>query len=300
MTLNRVRDFIYVDIERLKSIISQVESGIIEKVDGTTGRQQSASGSMEAGILGLLKGSSEAEVIMHRNVTETKSLHDYIYNKVELSLIERQLLQKIPDEKAIEYSENLRNELGHSSYILVRGKVNINDFGQIKEYMTNFKSIAEFLGQCSVQNLDLNKKDKKAAIKERTEKIMGNLDETYLNGLEKFIDLFYQDRVIIKIIPYNSNAEFRFVGNISPEYLRDDINSITYKYGTAPVSEWTIFGQIASIPPKDRSHQNLDMSGSPIEVALQKMFDSLRNVELTAQSVSYPEIAITPIAIYRE
>lgn len=40
--------------------------------------------------------------------------------------------------------------------------------------------------------------------------------------------------------------------------------------------------------------------GSSIGLGLQNLFDNYRELELIAQSVVFPEIAVTPIAIYRE
>jgi len=74
-----------------------------------------------------------------------------------------------------------------------------------------------------------------------------------------------------------------------------------YKYGTSPSSEWTLFAQIASIPEKGYHPFSIDgMTGSEIEVAMQTMFSALREIESTGLSVTYPEISVTPIAIYRE
>ena len=296
----RIRDFIYLDIERLKSIISQIESGVIEKYNGTEGTEKSTSGNIEAGILGFIKGTGEAEVAIQKAVTETKSLHDYIYNKVEFALMERKLVYEFPNKSIKKYSDEIRNLLGPSSFILIKGKVKINDFGHINEIFANYIQITKFLVECSVIDEDLNNKERTAKIRELTNIRLGNLNENFFSEIRDFIKLFYKDRIIIKILPFKSNPEFRFVGNINPEFLKDDINSITYKYGTAPVSEWTIFGQIASIPPENRSQEKDIMNGSAIEIALQNIFDQLREIEFLAQSVAYPEIAITPIAIYRE
>ena len=100
-------------------------------------------------------------------------------------------------------------------------------------------------------------------------------------------------------MPSGETIDFPLVGNLNKEYLRDDISSIIYKYSTAPASEWTIFGQVASIPPKKRNMPQIT-TGSDIEIALHDLFNAYRDIEVSAQSVVYPEIAITPIAIYRE
>ena len=127
------------------------------------------------------------------------------------------------------------------------------------------------------------------------------IDKKLLKGLMNFIDTFYKDRLIVKVIPFTDFPNFRLVGNLQDTFLRDKIQSILYKYGTSPSSKWTLFAQIASIPKKDY-HPFIfgGMTGSEIEVAMQKMFTALREIESTGLSVTHPEISVTPIAIYRE
>ena len=126
------------------------------------------------------------------------------------------------------------------------------------------------------------------------------VDETLLKGYQLIFDLFYQDRVVVKMRPYDGVPDFRLVGNLNKEFLRDDISSIIHKYGTAPVSKWKTLAQVASIPPEERPKEAKATKGAAIELALQNLFDVYREMELLAQSVVYPEIAVTPIAIYRE
>ena len=61
-----------------------------------------------------------------------------------------------------------------------------------------------------------------------------------------------------------------------------------------------MFCQIASIPPENRHSETINTTGSEIEKALQNVFDAYRKIENLAQSTNYPEIAVTPIAIYRD
>jgi hypothetical protein len=75
---------------------------------------------------------------------------------------------------------------------------------------------------------------------------------------------------------------------------------ISRKFGMAPNAEWTMFGQIAAVPEDGPQASPFEMYFSnEIEGALEKIFEAMRGINALL-SVSYPEIAITPIAIYRE
>lgn len=61
-----------------------------------------------------------------------------------------------------------------------------------------------------------------------------------------------------------------------------------------------MFAQIAAIP--DTSVNNIDLSfnENELEKGLQTVFDAFRDLEKAGLSISFPEIAVTPIAIYRQ
>jgi hypothetical protein len=127
-----------------------------------------------------------------------------------------------------------------------------------------------------------------------------SLDKDTVEGMKLILDLFYKDRVVIKVLPFPDISDFRLVGNLDRAFLRDDIDSITYKFGTAPLSEWVAFGQIAALPPEERPPEPLPTSGADMDLAMEKVFAGLRQLELMVGSVVYPEIAFSPIAVYRE
>lgn len=301
MDVRCVRDFIYIDIDRVKSIISQLEEGLIDQTQIFSGSSGGSTLCGEGGLFSFLKAGADLNLNFHRQLSETKYLHDYIYNKVEKLLLNESQLLRIPNEEICVCSEDLRNSLTDNSFILIKGKIAINDFSQLRKLVDNFEELSKFVARCDIANrTELSKAQAKLAYDDLVNKSLRNFDKDTRKGLTLVIDMFYQDRIVIKIFPFREYPDFRFVGNLNKIYLRDDIESIIYKYGTAPVSDWTIFGQIASIPPENISNEMLNMTGNQIENALKRLFDANRNLEKMAQSVTYPEIAITPIAIYRE
>lgn len=307
-----VRDFIYLDIERLKSIIAQAEGGLPVELEEGGARSRGVSGEGEGSLFGFLKAKGGTEFLWRSQEKETKSLHDNIYNRVEEVLIENELLVNISEVFEDDHkNENYRDKLDNNSFILTKGKVYINDFTKMSRILNSFNDIGEFIAKCSTQNLPPSQKSKQ--FNELKKDL--NIPDWLEDGLDLFFKTFYKERVEIKLTPLKSQPEFKFVGNLNKLFLRDNISNITYKYGTKPVSEWVIFGQIASIPPKRRQqkYQEIDkkidsnnkgpkVNKTPqdINIAIEEVFDEFRNIELLAQSVEYPEISITPIAVYRE
>lgn len=297
-----IRDFIYLDIDRLKSIIAQVEKGVLLSSTNQKTESIEASIGAEGGILGFMKATGAGNFVWQNQESETKTLHDSIYNKVEDTLVKNKILRKFPDDyKETEIIvDDFRKEIKDNMFVLLNGKININDFTVMRVLLENFNNLGKFFSYCKSMSLpaETSRKDKKLYEGKIQEGM--TLDRKFLDGFKLFFDIFYKDRIIIKIMPFKSQIDLRFVGNLNKCFLRDSISSITYKYGTAPVAEWNIFAQIASIPPKDWKNEEISMSGSEIETGLQKIFDTFRGIDIMARSVVYPEISITPIAIYRE
>ena len=218
-------------------------------------------------------------------------------------MIEANHLIRIPQDKHAEASvdvEQFRNSLNDTSFILIKGRVNLNDFAYMRVVLDRFNDIIKFCVEASQANSlsGVPSHQKKQLLRKAQDE--ATISKSMLDGFKLFFDTFYQDRVIVKIMPFKGIPNARFVGDLNRKFLRDSISSIIYKYGTAPISDWAVFAQIASIPPRHRAESDSMMSGSDMEIALQKLFDGLRAVEITAQSVVFPEIAVTPIAIYRE
>jgi hypothetical protein len=104
--------------------------------------------------------------------------------------------------------------------------------------------------------------------------------------------------------------EILFVGTLARKFLREDTRDFIFKYGGSPQSGWSMLAQIAQVTePADKLAAFTEF-GTKLQ-ATQKAFTTTTDavnpiVELlnlfqeAMASVSYPAIAVTPIAIYRE
>ncbi|WP_339727578.1 hypothetical protein [uncultured Gimesia sp.] len=301
--MTELRDFIYLDSDRLRSIISQLEEGLINTSSSGSHGDAALKSDVGASLLGLVKGTGGASYLWRREASETKTLHDFIFTKVEHHLLSKDLLIRIPDNISV---EDFRNTLTETSFVLITGMVTLNDFGRVRRLIDRFNDIGKFLGHAETQeqknNLLKNSKNKKQkSYNQQKTKDSYTIDPKILAGFRSILDTFYEDRIVIKTTPYNSCPEVKLVGNLKKEYLREEIESVVFKYSTAPVQSWHIFAQVAAIPPQSREQDNsvTQPSSDSIEQQLEILFGSVRDIESALKPITFPEIAITPIAVYR-
>lgn len=231
-----IRDFIYLDVERMKSIFSQIHEGIIEQSTEEKGGQKniSAGGSGHGGIPGFakLKGEISGGILWENKETETKTLHDHMFNIVEEVLRKEDSIYVINgNDKKIKKAWKdgaLSQKIPDNAFVLIKGRVMIDDYSRFEQIARNFNELSTTFG--GFQNM--------------------NFDDSFISSIFLLMNLFYQNELFIKVLPYQDNPYLRFIGNLNREFLRDPIESITFKYGTYPVSEWYFFGQISSIFPK--------------------------------------------------
>jgi len=303
MPTTAVRDFVYLDADRVRSIIAQLDEGVVDSVTKAKSGSAEIESGVEGSLFGLLKGSGGATYLWRREDSETRTLHDYIYTKVESQLLNEKLLVRIPADITSDeiISRELEGKLSHTSFILAEGRVTLNDFGRMRRLIDRFNDIGKFVAWAETQSQPTQPVSKNKARQMRQQKQQDmSIDKRLQDGLRVIIDTFYEDRLVLRLSPFAELEDLSLVGNLKQEYLREAISSVIFKHGTAPTDTWHLFAQVAAIPDKTkRSPQQPLVPVEGIEPAFQTMFDAVRELEATLEPISYPEVAVTPIAVYR-
>jgi hypothetical protein len=296
-----IRDFIYMDAEKLKSIVAQIDEGLVDQQKESQANSKETSVGAKIGIaIGLDAGK---KFMQETQNSQTKSLHDYIYNKVEDALIENEILMELPismmgEEEAIK-SEISRDEvlkkINESSFVLITGKVVMNYYPLLYEMVDKVIDSVKKLSDTEA------KKGKEHSRENGVLQVQQIKDEKKVKAVLSVLKLFYGDRIILKIVPEYCSEHVRFVGILRTDCLRYDLSDISYKFGTAPDTNWNVLAQICTITKKGQSISRIRTTASnEIEKAIEPAFQAIREAEqLMGLSVNYPEISITPIAIYR-
>lgn len=281
-----LRDFLYFDLEKALSIISQLEDGL------TTGiEEQREENNDERNIrkydLKIFKPEFGG-VKKYKSISlENKILHHSIFKRLESLLFDNNLALNINNDLKIEDIKTNKSFelLKHNYYVLCEGWSYIEDYRRIKNIADRFNDLCKFISRCNTMDFEqtkefqeLNKQIKR--LKNDIEKLNGKkkillekelakkelefdnivrelsgLDEVpewLLNGIKDFIDTFMANRINFRIYPYDDMPEFNIIANLKRScFVDSDLDNLIFSYGTRPNIKLTIFGLITSLPPKD-------------------------------------------------
>lgn len=338
--MKSIKDLIYFDYDKAKSINSQINRGLISEM--TKAIEEEGSVNSEFGFdIKVIKakiGGSDKERTFK---TEKIEIFHELLNQVEESLIDKKILKDLNNH----YKENdlnieiFLNNLPNLTYIKATGYCSFEDNERFKRIMLNFNDIQRLIYTSALESdpeikknkseiNDLKKQLKKnnnhkdlarltaieknfdKIIEERSETIL--LDETFIERIETFLNTFTPNRLNFRLAPLDDNKDFQILANLKNQYIvNGDFENIIYTYGSRPNIKLTVFGIITSCPAiiDERVNINNDYEGVEksdladeiiFEKAFRNVFSSFENFEKFFFVPSYPKIAISPIAIYRE
>ena len=123
------RDFIYLDIDRIQSIISQLQEGLLkDALRGTTLEASGTTGQM-ANLVSFLLPSISGK--RQSDIKETKVLHDYAFNLALQSLENESLL--LDNVSSIKRELDGILPIPEVAFVLARGSAKIRDYRTLSD-----------------------------------------------------------------------------------------------------------------------------------------------------------------------
>jgi hypothetical protein len=281
-----------------------MEEGLVETRTHEKGSDQQIDGSVE-GKIPLIGGAQvSAKEIWRKTESETRVLHDHMFNHVERKLQDNPSfidINKVFGDASWD-RKLVPTKIGATSFIRAKGKVRINDFSYMAKLMHDFHRMAAIIASFNAigQSEGKTKKDK-ARLRRQAEDSMNLPDKKVIDNVAEMFERFYGASVTIKVWPLPNATDCVFVCRLNKSYLRDSIEDLNFKFGANPEDDWVLIAQIARIPNQDHSHFSdpTSVSSDDINKAVEKMFDASAFF-VDVASVKYPYISVTPLAIYRE
>lgn len=295
-----IRDFIYLDWERIRSISSQLFQGIPNETKTETTNQKEIHAKGTIGLdkiipfipLGVEAGG---DIRFYQTKSETRSLHHHIYAQVETSLIDNNMIQAIDAG----FSEKQWNQdsFFDGQYGLVRGLIRFSDYEYVTHWMENYLEYYQTIMNLSLQNFSPSSseyKNKKREIDDTIKKIK----QFQLGRISTLIKELFGDIIQIKIVPNNKFSKHILVGPCIKEFFYDKPHVLWQKYGYEVDANWIVFCQINQACSSDFSKTFLP-TGNQVDDSLENVLLSLDEIQKAATKVNFPVISITPLAIYR-
>lgn len=301
--MKNIRDFIYLDKDRVNSLYSQVNEGVAEAIVNSYVSSKETGEKVTKPILGQ---STEDKVGEYSNVTENKILHDHIYNKLEEILKDNIYIPK--DINKDNYKEKLQDKF----IIKIKGKVKIHNYNRMKMYLKEFNNIGEIVAYSIYSsNTDSSEENKRGKQKYEDNKQIKEIikekglkqDQKTLDGLNKMIELFNDDGFELIIQGDNQEIIYRVV--LDTAYLRLNTDMLRILYTQNPINEWTIVGQITYLPNIQMNKNTNNDQDVDEQLGMREAYKNMIDVTASFEDIFFIsnkniEITVTPIAIYRE
>ena len=312
--MKTIKDLIYFDYNKAKSLISQLKGGIISEL--TRAMEEEGATSSEIGfdikVLNAKIGGVDTEKTIR---TEKIELYHELLNEIEKILFENKILTDLNEE--FETSGDSFNgflkKVPNLTYIKSTGWSSFEDFERFKRIMKNFNEIQRLIFTSALENnpeiiqlkeqinnlrkeIKASRKPNKTAELKKLLAIEKNLDkkieeesgavfldEIFVDRVETFLNTFSPNRLNFRLAPFDEFNAFQILANLKSEYLvNGNFENIIYTYGSRPNIKLSIFGIVTSCPQKKDIRINLndeylgyDDSELSEEVAFEKAF---RNV----------------------
>ncbi|MDX5976615.1 DUF6414 family protein [Vreelandella alkaliphila] len=311
-----IKNFIYLDEDKMYSLSSQIFEGITEYVlnENSSDNQESET---QKGPVG--SGKVLADVIISSSkATEKKFFHDYSFTLFENHLMEQ---GRVLDLTSSALSlENLKASIADFSFIKVKAKSTFNDVNKITELFSEFNTIGEALAHIGAfsrinelnaelallkqQTPDRNKKSQLEAEHKKLTNLKtlakeGNLyqDQKFLDNLGLLTKYGFSDQFEIA----QSIGEALFTSCLKRGFLRESEDILIKKYSRKTEKEVVVFGIISQA--FSDNEVELDEEGkdySNMKAALLNLVDHLTKIENSISGKQDNEVVIDPIAVYFE
>jgi len=299
----QLKDFIYLDIDHVKSFVAQLYEGVPETFEEISGKEKGGTGEAGVDILGIIKLGGGGSILYQKSTTETRSVHRYLYTLLE------QKLMKL--DKLIEIDSNFPTEqwkldtFQDGQFVLINGKVQIINYRSVISSIQMIPKLMEigtdFQKQALKQRL-LNKGISQLEYDRRLKTLnTPTVDKRDVEKIGGLIEKFYSDSSRVKVFPFKQDNNRRFVGNTVYEYFTtsspvgQSINQVMLS-GT----NWYVMGLINKPESAPTTVDIPDSQGQKnLEDSLEGVVLSLQELTKYTVSIDFPAISLLPIAIYR-
>lgn len=288
MTNNQLRDFIYMDIERVRSFYAQLSKGLPTERTVEKTKETGDVASVEGNVL-FAKGKGQIDYRYGRSNSETSSLHDYIMEEFLDALRQADLLTEMLDNK-FDWKETAFRD---GMFVLVKGKVKILDYKYIAATLDRLPKMAKSVSKI-VQSQPAQSNANVSQVAE--------INKMPIKEISQFIEQNMEDALRIKIHPYGFSQGQVFIATAEATNFRYNTASLINMYGHMIDANWSCLLQInigretpmLSMTPFQSS------DGGSFEGILESFVDQLTILNKALQGLKFPAVSATPITIFRD
>jgi hypothetical protein len=258
-----LRDFIYLDAGRVRSLVSQLRLDVPQASDRAANEQLA---------------SSLETALAQRGVTQIDGNFDYA-NWTPESFKDGQFVRATGSVRLLDFAW-LSLALGGLPAVL--------------------KKMSK-LEMDALRNSEEGRRMSKSALQQRSQEnqlAIQKVEEFKADELGDVVRKLYGDIIRVKVRPSPANhPQAVLVGSAYAEHFYDTPAALTQKYGVEIDAGWTILGQL-NVPNATTAAQPLP-TGNRMEDAFEQIAMLMNNAFRVASAPQFPNVSFTPLSIYR-
>lgn len=285
-------DYIYVDLEKVVSLYSQLTGGVVELRESNRERVYSADNKRKYDFK-VFKHDAGGTDEDKTGVKEVIKPHHAVLTALEQELTDNGYLIDLTNPLTMRSLRDLefRQQLKNALCLKVRGRAVVEDYERIKSIAQGFPEVAQLINRSKEANLketpqfleiqaqieqlerdieqtkERNVRNTKQQELKTFKKSLNNLlinatnigvvDQWVLDGLKTWIDTFLPGIVNLRIYPSSDRPDEHIFGHLKKDCFEDtDTNSFHFTYGSVPTEHLTMIGIVTSVP--DESGDNFN------------------------------------------
>jgi hypothetical protein len=312
MAAGFIRDFIYLDIERVRSFSSQLFKGLPS--ERTTGgeHETGGAGTVSGKVPFFLEASGAINHRYLKSQSETTSLHDHLFAEFFDRLVNENKIHDLSEMKVSDWEESVFRD---GAFLYLHGPVKFVDYKanvalldslpDMESLILKMTSLSSSAGQAGGQS---PAGSRQGSYKSGTNMpSRGNTQQQQqlqgmrpqIKAMSTLVTQLYGDLIRVKMFPFRSSPDKVLVGSADRNALRYTSGSLTTMYGSTIDAEWTCVVQVNKGTTIEAGAL-ASSSGDQIQDAFEQLVDLLAGVGSLTQGITFPAVAVTPIAICRE
>lgn len=273
-----VRDFIYLDKERMYSLYSQLFEGVVETM------ARSISYGVEEG---KKERKLEETIIDASTKVQNVILYDHIYN-----LLEEKML---PDLTIVDSNTSI-DDIKPDSIVKITGYARVEDYGYLLHILSSFNEIGTSLATIMLKSNDTEKQISKGEIEKYAKANNLYFDKKYTDSLSKLIEEIHGKTMEVAIPVVTEALDVDFKAYINEKNLRISQESVKDIYGYTPCMKWTMVGEVTGL---SYNSPNTSLKSAGV---MSNMFGSLTSLTAAFSTLTgaRKSVRMAPLAIYVE
>lgn len=334
-----VLDYLYVDLEKVISIYSQLTGGIVELREShwTKNSTQDNKRKYDFKIFKHDAGGTTGDAEGGKVVIKA---HHALLQDLEKELLSAGHLLDLSSVEDGLKAPNTRRLLNQTLCVRCRGRAVVEDYERIKMIALNFPNVVEFINRSSREAIkesdgykalqrdietagdDLTDRNAKSRAKQAQKKLqrqleemvanassVGEIDKWILDGMKTWIDAFLPGITNIRIYPAGMADDEHVFGNLKrSNFTEVDEASFQFTYGSVPTHSLTLLGVVTAVPsPDEDSFDPLSefrkgelADAQSVESAFRGVFRGFDGIESLIRTCRYPRVLVHPLLVYRE